>query len=251
MITFEHLSLSIQDSIAMIRLSTSSDRANLLRRPVLSELRECIALLAHHPDTRLVVLTGTGRVFSLGADIAEINGSTPTQVQAFLTAGQSALRQLMDLNFLTVAAVNGLALGGGLELALACDIRWAHTSAALGFPESRLGLLPGWGGVALSSRAAPASVFAEMIASGEFFGARHACDVGLVSRVFQDADFETEVLVAAQKLARQSAPVLAGLKALLRQLRGDVDLATADREFVRLWQSRPARLSGGETRRLA
>jgi enoyl-CoA hydratase/carnithine racemase len=193
---------------------------------------------------RLVVVTGKGGAFSAGADIREIEGCGEHEVRAFLREGQALLRQIMGLDAITIAAVNGLALGGGMELALACDIRWAHVRAVFGFPESTLGLLPGWGAMSLLRRSAPASLGAEMVVGGEYIGARRAYETGLVSRLFEQRDFEAAVLAEAEKLADRPPGVLREAKAMLRSQNGDVELSQGDRSFLRLWNDGQDRLAG-------
>ena len=149
--------------------------------------------------------------------------------------GQLLLRQIMDLDAITLAAVNGLALGGGMELALACDIRWAHAQALFGLPEAKLGLLPGWGALSLLRWSAPASLGVEMMVSGEVFSARRAYEIGLVSRLFEERNFEAAALAEAGKLAETPPGALREIKALLRSQRGEVDLSAGDSSFLRLW----------------
>jgi len=190
---------------------------------------------------RLLMITGKGRSFSAGADKGEMAACQGRSVLAFLRQGQSVLRQIMDLEVITLAAVNGLALGGGLELALACDIRWAHAKAVFGLPEAKLGLLPGWGAMSLLSRTVPASLGVELLVSGEYWSARRAYEAGLVSRLFQEHDFEGAALAVARKFADKPAGTLRELKAALRRQRGKVDLSVANRSFLRLWNGRDAR----------
>ena len=159
------------------------------------------------------------------------------RVAEFLKSGQSLVRQVLDLDVLTVAAINGVALGGGLELALACDIRWAHSRAVLGLPESTLGLLPGWGGIPLLWRAGPASLAAEMVAGGRRIGARRARSAGLVSRLFDGPDFEGTVMREAARLVGPGAAPRA-IKSMLKHARGPVELSATDTTFASLWGRR-------------
>jgi enoyl-CoA hydratase len=237
---FENIDFSLHDRVALIRLSTPFDPANKLGMSSLCELREAAASACADRTVRLLMITGKGRSFSAGADIDELAACTERSVLAFLREGQSFLRQIMDLEVITLAAVNGLALGGGLELALACDIRWAAANAVFGLPETKLGLLPGWGGMSLLSRTVPASLGAEMVVSGEYFSARRAYEAGLVSRLFQERDFEAAALAVACKFADKPAGTLREIKALLRRQRGKVDLSAGDRSFLRLWTGHDA-----------
>src|ERR1051325_5956378 len=123
--SFENLDFTLHDTVALIRLANPLDGTNTLGASCLRELQDAAASASHHPMARLIVLTGKGRSFSAGADLCEINGCEDHEVLAFLHEGQALLRQIMNLDVITIAAVNGIALGGGMELALACDIRWA------------------------------------------------------------------------------------------------------------------------------
>jgi enoyl-CoA hydratase len=236
--SFENVDISLHDAVALIRLANPSDGANTIGMSAVRELREAAASACDNRAVRLLMVTGKGRSFSAGAAIGEMDACTEHQVLAFLREGQSLLHQIMELDVITIAAVNGLALGGGLELALACDIRWAHAQAVFGLPEAKLGLVPGWGGLSLLKRAVPASLGVEMVVSGNFIGARRAHETGLVSRLFEERDFQKEALAEARKIADQPGATLSEIKALLRRQRGKVDLGAADSSFLRLWNGR-------------
>ncbi|SRR6266511_3497509 len=236
--TYENLEFSRHDAIALIRLSRLSDATHTLGPSFLRELRAAATQACDDPSVKLLVLTGKGKSFSAGTDLIEIRAYTAEEVHRFLRAGQALLRQIMDLAVITIAAVNGLALGGGLELALACDMRWAHARAAFGLPESHLGLIPGWGGMSLLRRTVPESLCVEMVAGGELITARRAYEAGLVSRIFEGRDFESAVLAEARQLAGKSKGVLKEIKALWRRERGAIDFAAADRSFLMLWNGR-------------
>jgi len=233
--TFENVDFSLHDTVALLRLANPFDSANTLRMSALRELRQAAASACDHHGVRLLMVTGKGRSFSAGAAIGEWDACKDQQVLGFLREGQSLLQQVMDLDVITIAAVNGIALGGGLELALACDIRWAHARAVFGLPEAKLGLLPGWGALSLLRRTVPASLGVEMVASGEFISAGRAYEAGLVSRLFQERNFQAAALAEGRKLADKPAGTLRELKALLRYQRGKVDLSAADSSFLKLW----------------
>jgi enoyl-CoA hydratase/carnithine racemase len=241
--TFANLDLSLLSTVALVRMAKPSDAANSLGMSLVRELQDAVAQAARDPAVGLLVLTGSGRSFSVGADLAEMDGANPGGITPLLRAGQALVRQIMNLDVITVAAVNGLALGGGLELAMACDIRWAHPTAVFGLPEARLGLVPGWGGMTLLWRTVPESLCIEMIAGGERIGARRAYEAGLVSRLFEGRDFEAAVLAAAKEMADKSDGVLKGVKAWLKGQRTAVDLTSGDGCFLSLWNSRAEKAS--------
>ena len=233
--TFEHIDFSLHDTVALMGLANPFDTANTLGLSAVRELREAAAVALNHRSVRILMITGKGRSFSAGAAIGNREISTEQQVRGLLREGQLLLREIMDLDIITIAAVNGLALGGGLEVTLACDIRWAHTKAVFGLPEVKLGLVPGWGGLSLLRRTIPASLSAEMILGGEFISARRAYEAGLVSRIFRERDFQKTAVAEGRKLADKPANALRELRALLRWQRGKVDLSAADSSFLNLW----------------
>jgi enoyl-CoA hydratase/carnithine racemase len=237
--TFENLNVSFHDSVALIRLANPYDPNNSLNTPLLHELGAAATRPADDRDVKIFLFIGTGRSFSSGADLGEFaDATTDREVLTFLHRGQSLLRQILNLNAITIAAVNGLALGGGLELALACDIRWAHRRAVFGLPETRHGLVPGWGGVSLLRKTVPESLFVEMATSGEFISASRAYEAGLVSRLFTGPNFEAAALAEARLLADGSEAALREIKSLVKRERGTVDLSAGDRSFLALWKKR-------------
>lgn len=237
--TFTNLELSQPgDGVAVLRLAGPIARNNLLDSSFLRELHAATGHLREQAGVKLLVLTGTGRTFSTGADLDEIRSCGDEEVRRFLHAGQALVRRIMALDCLTVAAVNGLALGGGLELALACDIRWAHRRAVFALPEAKLGLLPGWGGVPLLGRLVPESFASEMVARGDFVSAGRGYEVGLVSRLFDGGDFEAAVLGELKKMADRGEQVLREIKEAARRNRENVNLSACDDAFLALWNER-------------
>src|SRR2546430_3745669 len=128
------------------------DGRNAIPPALLDELEGALAAVAEAQHVKLLVLRGEGKVFSVGVDLAAIEALPPREALDFFRRGQTLIRRLEGLNALTVAAINGLALGGGFELALACDLRWAHARAVFRFPECKRGLIPAWGGIRFLDR---------------------------------------------------------------------------------------------------
>ncbi len=185
------------DGVALILLDRP--KANALSSTVLAQLAEVVAGLAADPPGA-VVLWGGRRIFAAGADIAELEtGGGPRDVGANFAR---ALGALASLPRATIAAVNGFALGGGLELALACDFRVCAQDARLGLPEILLGIIPGGGGTQRLPRLVGSSRAKEMILSGRQVGADEAQAIGLVNRVVAPDEVLEAALVWAAELAR-------------------------------------------------
>jgi enoyl-CoA hydratase/carnithine racemase len=199
---------------------------NAVSPDVAATIREAV----EHPgeETRVIVLRGKGgRAFSAGADISGFTGS---QGESAATIQRTA--DLIEAAPVpVVAAIHGYCLGGGLELALACDLRVAHEDAQLGFPEVRLGLLPGGGGTQRAPRAIGPGRAAWLIMSGERIAARQAEAWGLVEFVSDDVDVGIEQV--AGTLARQSPSALREIKQLLRVTRDERSDAAEHAAFVR------------------
>lgn len=207
-ITFEHLKFDLQDGVAVITVDRQA-ALNALNQDVLAELALAFEVAETDVEVRALVLTGAGRAFVAGADIAELQQlSDPFAGREAALIGQEVMNALAALPVPTVAAINGFALGGGLELALAADMRVASTGAKLGLPEVGLGLIPGYGGTQRLPRLIGKGRALELIFTGRHVGADEALQMGLVNRVAEDA--LASALELAQ-LAAKNAPVSLGL----------------------------------------
>jgi enoyl-CoA hydratase/carnithine racemase len=207
--------LTVSNGIACLVLCREPTR-NAISPALLAELERALAAVERAENVKLLVLEGEGNVFSIGVDLPAVEALPLDEAREFFGRGRTLVRRLEGLNVLTVAAVNGLALGGGFELALACDLRWAHARAVFGFPECKLGLIPGWGGIRSLRRHLPSSLAFELLARGNFLGVRAAHACGLVSRVFEGRDFQGQVHTALEEFRARDAGVLRALKALAR-----------------------------------
>jgi enoyl-CoA hydratase len=168
------------DSIAVVTLDRP-ERHNALNAGVLDELEATFGALTGDGTTRAVVLTGAGpKAFSAGADLDELTGLDGAAAHRKLSRGQGVLRRIETCGLPVVAAVNGLALGGGFELALAGTVLLASTNATFGLPESGLGLMPGYGGTQRLSRAIGRHAALHLMLSGQRIDARRAYELGLV-----------------------------------------------------------------------
>ncbi len=175
---------------------------NALNRQTLHEIETCAKEAASDPDIRVMILTGAGeKAFVAGADISEMAGFGRHEAMEFTQTGHRAMDAIADLEFPVIAQVNGFALGGGLELALSCDMIFAAETAKLGLPEVTLGLLPGFGGTQRLSRRVGLGKARELTYSGEHISAAEAHRIHLVDRVYPPA----ELAAACQQYAETVA----------------------------------------------
>src|SRR5690554_1295274 len=222
-LTFEHLTFGLQDGVAVITVDRQS-ALNALNQAVLAELAMAFEIAETDVEVRALVITGAGRAFVAGADITELQKlEDPFAGREAALIGQEVMNGLAAMPFPTVAAINGFALGGGLELALAADMRVAATGAKLGLPEVGLGLIPGYGGTQRLPRLIGKGRALELIFTGRHVGAEEALQMGLVTRVAGDA---RESALELARLAAKNAPAALG-RAKEAVVRG-LDLALAE-----------------------
>ena len=189
------------------------ERLNALDRQTLEALDAAFAAASADTAVRVVVLTGAGpKAFVAGSDIAEMNQLGPIEAREFSLLGQRLMRRIERMPKPVIAAVNGYALGGGLELAMACHLRIAADSARLGQPEINLGLVPGFGGTQRLLRLCGRAAALELCLLGKPIDAARALQLGLVNRVVPAAELESEVATLAGSLAT-AAPL--ALRAVL------------------------------------
>jgi enoyl-CoA hydratase len=202
----EHLLLERSDGVAVITVNRPKV-LNALNTATLEELRRTILALKTDDDVRAIILTGAGeKSFIAGADINELAVRSPTSGREHAIRGQHVLDLIEHLGKPVIAAINGYALGGGCELAMACTIRLAAEGARLGQPEINLGIIPGYAGTQRLTRFVGRGRALEMLLTGEPVGAAEAYRLGLVNRVVPAADLLTEARKLAELLAAK-API--------------------------------------------
>jgi enoyl-CoA hydratase len=201
---------------------------NALNRQLLEELSRVVDEIARDESGRVVVITGAGeRAFAAGADIAEIASLGSDQAREFAAFGQRVFAQLETLGKPVIAAVNGFALGGGCELAMACTLRLASESAVFGQPEIDLGLVPGFGGTQRLPRLVGPGRALELLLTGRRLTASEAERCGLVSRVVPAGELRDEAMSLARELATKAPVAMRYIEAAVREGAGvSIDDAT-------------------------
>ena len=200
---YQKLIVERQDGIGVIRIN-HPDALNALNTLVLSELGKAFDAFAADESVEVVVLTGEGRAFVAGADIAEMSAMTAQEGKAFGRLGADVFRKIEMMPQPVIAAVNGFALGGGCELAMACDIRIASSKAKFGQPEVGLGITPGFSGTQRLSRLVGLGKAKELIYTAAIIPADEACRIGLVNRVVEPGALMDEALALAAAIASKA-----------------------------------------------
>jgi enoyl-CoA hydratase len=218
--------LERKGSVAVLTLNRP-DVLNALSTDLLVALRDTIRSLDGDGGVRALVLTGAGRAFAAGADIAEMRKMTPLEGERFSRLGHEAFAALEALPIPTIAAVNGFALGGGCELACACDWIYAARRARFGQPEVNLGLLPGFGGTSRLVRRVGVAWAKELVLTGEPIGTEIGERIGLVNRAFEDPEALLAAAIAAGEKIAEKGPVAVALAKRVMQEGQDADVRVA------------------------
>ncbi len=205
--------LLIADLGAIRRITVNRpERLNALDAATLDALDDAFAAAATDPAVRVVVLTGAGpKAFVAGADISQMNGLSPVEGRDFSLRGQRMMRRMEKMPKPVIAMINGFALGGGLELAMACHLRIAADSAKVGQPEINLGLIPGFGGTQRLLRLCGRAAALELCLVGAPIDAARAYALGIVNRVVAANDLEAETMKLAEQLASAAPLALRGM----------------------------------------
>jgi enoyl-CoA hydratase len=234
------IALERRDGAAIVTVDRP-EAMNALDLEHLEALRDRLAELAGDGEARVVVLTGAGeKAFVAGADIKYMQGLDVLGARRWGELGHECGNLLETMPKPTIAALNGFALGGGCELALACDLRLASTNARLGQPEINLGVLPGWGGSLRLARATTLGFAKELVLTGRQVDAEEALERGLVNAVHEPGELMEKTLELCRELAAKSPLALAYAKeAVNLALQGDhrANLATEARLFAMLFAS--------------
>jgi enoyl-CoA hydratase len=213
---YQILKVAAADGVATATISRPQ-ALNALNSRFFEEMDALIDELREREDVRVLIITGEGKAFVAGADIAEMVNMTQHQGTEFSEMGQSTFRGLELLDKPIIAAVNGFALGGGCELALACDIRIASAKAKFGQPEVNLGLIPGYAATQRLPRLIGLGNALHLLLTAETIGAEEALRIGLVQRVVEPEQLMTAALDMAKLIASKGPKAVKLIKRVVRQ----------------------------------
>jgi enoyl-CoA hydratase len=216
-VSYRNILLEIAGGVATLTINRP-DKLNALDALTLDEMEQAFEQCRSSESVRALIVTGAGeKAFVAGADIKELARMTPLSAKDLAYRGQQVLARVEHMGKPTLAMINGFALGGGLELALACNLRTASTTARVGLPEVSLGIIPGYGGTQRLSRVAGPSVAREWILTGEQFSAEEAHRVGVINRLFPPAELRAGTMKLVETiLSRGPVAVRFAIEAINR-----------------------------------
>lgn len=215
---FEYLS----KQIGLIRISKPQS-LNALSSDLLNELSSAVETIKSDSDIRVVIITSEGKAFVAGADISEMKDMSAKEAKGYAMLGAQLFQRIEFLSKVTIAAINGFALGGGCELAMACDIRIASDKAKFGQPEVGLGITPGFSGIRRMMEIVGEAKAKEFIFSGRMFDAYEAEKIGLVNKVVSPESLMEESQRLAEEIASRSFNAVITSKKVMNALKKDVD----------------------------
>ncbi|MDN5217290.1 enoyl-CoA hydratase/isomerase family protein [Fulvivirgaceae bacterium BMA12] len=213
--SYDHIEILVEDNLAFL-VFNRPDQLNAMNRKMMSEIIQGIEAINLNEQVKVAIIKGKGRAFMAGADIKEYASQTPEEFNTFQENGKKLYESIEQSPKPWIAAVDGFALGGGCEIALCCDLILASSRSALGLPEVHLSLIPGGGGTQRLTQKVGINIAKEMLFTGGQYTAAELYSRGVVNRVFDDNNFDEEVLAFAKKLARRSTQSIAQLKWLVQ-----------------------------------
>jgi enoyl-CoA hydratase len=225
MMSYNTIKLEVSEAIATLTFNRP-DVLNALNPEMISELHNALGDVREMPEVKVLVLTGEGKAFVAGADIRILQDLDPLGAKKFAQRGQAALFALEAMDIPVIACVNGFALGGGCEIAAACDFVCAAESAKLGQPEINLGVMPGFGGTQRLARLVGKARAKELCMSGRMITAQEAFAMGLVTRIFPEETLTDETLGIAKTIAEKGRVALRAIKHVIDH-GFDIDLKAA------------------------
>lgn len=223
--SYENIILNVESGIATLTFNRPK-ALNALNNDLLTELSQALDTIDANEDIRVLVLTGSGdKAFIAGADISELATFNALQARLFAKKGHDVINKLQALSIPVIAAVNGFALGGGSEMALACDFIYAAEAAKFGLPEITLGIIPGFGGTQRLTKLIGKNMAKEMIFTGKMISALEAKEIGMVNKVCSPESLMDDVLKTAKSIAAKGRVSLRAAKCAVNAAQ-DVDLQT-------------------------
>jgi len=223
--SFNTIKLDIKDGIATVTFNRPKV-LNALNSEMIDEFRQVIREIEETDTVKVLILTGEGRAFVAGADITALQGLDPLGAKRFAQVGQEVLFALEAIDIPVIACVNGFALGGGCEIAMACDFIYAAEEAKFGQPEIILGLIPGFGGTQRLARLVGRARAKELCITGRMITAQEALAMGLVARIFSQETLVEETRRVAEDIAKKGSVSLREAKHVI-DCGLDVDLKNA------------------------
>ena len=214
--TYEILNKEIIDGIAVVTISRPK-AMNALNTRFFNEMDSMVEDISSDKSIRAMIITGDGKAFVAGADIAEMVNKTSEEGSSFSRLGQNTFRSFGEMDIVVIAAINGFALGGGLELAMGCDFRLASTKAKFGQPEVNLGLIPGYAGTQRLSRLVGMGDALYLLTTADMIGADEALRMGLVQKVFEPELLMEESLKIAKNIASKGPNAIKKVKSVVRK----------------------------------
>jgi enoyl-CoA hydratase/carnithine racemase len=237
MTELKYLELEKHGAVTVMRMNRP-ETLNAWNLEMRHEMRDTVVELVEDQDLRVLIITGTGRAFSAGEDVRGMGDLTSLGTRGFRAHARmfhNVLDNIEQMEVPVIAAINGVAAGGGCELALSCDFRFAAESGRMGLPENNVGLIPGSGGISRLVKVVGPSQAKRLVMTGEVIPAARALKIGLVDEVYQDEDLMPKALEFAQTLAEKAPLALATAKVVINQCM-NVDIETG-RNFERIGQS--------------
>ncbi len=210
------LKVEVNDQIALVTISRP-EALNALNTRFFNEMDQVVAEMNARTDIRVMIITGEGKAFVAGADIAEMVDKTPAEGSSFSRLGQNTFHSLGEMKIPVIAAINGFALGGGLELAMGCDFRIASSKAKFGQPEVSLGLIPGYAATQRLPRLTGMGDALFLLMTAEMIGAEDALRVGLVQKVVEPEELMETVMGFANTIISKGPKAVTLIKKVVRQ----------------------------------
>jgi enoyl-CoA hydratase len=225
-VTYEHILFERDGAVATITINREKVR-NALNQATTGEIHAALRAVEEDAELRVAIITGAGdKAFAAGADINELRAQpSATAARQMSQRSHQIGLYIADMSKIVIAAINGFALGGGLELAMSCDLRLAADTAKLGQPEINLGIMPGWGGTQRLTRLVGPGMSKLLNLTGEMITADEALRIGLVERVYPAGELGQAARTLAQQIARKAPLAVAAIKQAINR---GMDMALAD-----------------------